>query len=109
MISLIELKNMEKYSSEHSLFTGLTYGILKQLQMDNPYYQIGVAVNSSSFISRKGNHCVSFDLYQNQNHILENQLVCGYEASSIVDGTILFFSKTDMDAPFIDIIQDVQL
>lgn len=109
LISLIELKNMEKYSSEHSLFTGLTYGILKQLQMDNPYYQIGVAVNASSFISRKGNHCVSFDLYQNQNHILENQLVCGYEASSIVDGTILFFSKTDMDAPFIDIIQDVQL
>lgn len=109
LVSLIELKNMEKYSSEYSLFTGKTYEILNQLQNDNPYYQIGIALDASSFISRKGNNCVSFNLFQNKDNILEGQLVCGYEASSIVDGTILFFSKTEMDTPFINIIQDVQL
>lgn len=109
LISLIELKNMQKYSSEYSLFTGNTYQILQQLQHDNPNYNIGITKNASSFISKKGNNCVSFDLYINNDNILYSQLVCGYESFDILDGGILFFSKTDMTAPFIDIIQTVQL
>ena len=109
LVSLIELKNMSKYSSEYSLYTGQTYKILKQLQKDNPFYNIGIATDASAFISRKGNNCVGFDLYQNDNNILYKQLVCGYDALSIIDGTILFFNKTEMDTPFIEIIQDVQL
>lgn len=100
---------MSKYSSEYSLYTGQTYKILKQLQKDNPFYNIGIATDASAFISRKGNNCVGFDLYQNDNNILYKQLVCGYDALSIIDGTILFFNKTEMDTPFIEIIQDVQL
>ena len=109
LISLIELKNMQKYSSEYSLFTGNTYQILKQLQNDNPNYNIGITRNASSFVSKKGNNCVSFDLYIDDENILYSQLVCGYESFDILDGGILFFSKTDMTAPFIDIIQTVQL
>ena len=109
LVSLIELKNMQKYSSEYSLFIGNTYQILQNLQHDNPNYNIGITKNASSFISKKGNNCVSFDLYVDEKTILYNQLVCGYESFDILDGSILFFSKTDMSAPFIDIIQTVQL
>lgn len=109
LVSLIELKYMTKYSSEYSLFTGNTYNILTKLQNDNPYYNIGIAVDASSFVSRKGNNCTSFNLYMGTDNILESQLVCGFEASSVIDGTILFFNKTDMETPFIDIIQDVQI
>ena len=62
LISLIELKNMNKYSSEYSLFTGNTHKILQNLQKDNPNYNIGITKNASSFVSKKGNNCVSFDL-----------------------------------------------
>lgn len=109
LVSLIELKNMKKYASEYSLFTGLTYNILSNLQNDNPNYNIGITKDASSFVSKKGNNCVSFSLYLNENHTLDGQLVCGYESFDILDGTILFFNKTDMTVPFIDIIQVVQL
>ena len=109
LISLIELKNMQKYSSEYSLFVGNTYQILENLKHDNPSYNIGITKNASAFISKKGNNCVSFDLYIDDKIILYSQLVCGYESFDILDGSILFFSKTDMSTPFIDIIQTVQL
>lgn len=109
LISLIELKNMTKYSSEFSLFTGETYQILKKLQQDNPNYNIGITQNASAFISKKGNNCVSFDLYVDKETILYSQLICGYESFDILDGSILFFNKMDMSAPFVDIIQTVQL
>lgn len=109
LISLIELKNIKKYYSEYALFTGHTYQILSKLQHDNPNYNIGIAINSSSFISKKGNNCVSFDLYLDKENILNRQLICGYESFDILDGTILFFNKTDMSTPFIDVVQVVQL
>ena len=58
---------MNKYSSEYSLFTGNTHKILQNLQKDNPNYNIGITKNASSFVSKKGNNCVSFDLYMNDN------------------------------------------
>lgn len=109
LISLIELKNMNKYSSEYSLFTGNTYKILENLQKDNPDYNIGITKDASSFVSKKGNNCVSFSLYINEEYSLDGQLVCGYESFDILDGSILFFNKTDMNAPFVDIIQALQL
>lgn len=109
LISLIELKNMNKYSSEYSLFTGNTYKILENLQKDNPNYNIGITKDASSFVSKKGNNCVSFSLYINEEYSLDGQLVCGYESFDILDGSILFFNKTDMNAPFVDIIQALQL
>ena len=109
LISLIELKNMNKYRSEYSLFTGNTYQVLSELQNDNPNYNIGITINASSFVSKKGNNCVSFDLYLNEENSLDGQLICGYESFDILDGTILFFNKTDMTTPFLDIIQIVQL
>lgn len=109
LVSLIELKNMTKYSSEYSLFTGNTYEVLANLQKDNPDYNIGITKDASSFVSKKGNNCVSFSLYINQEYSLDGQLVCGYESFDILDGSILFFNKTDMNAPFVDIIQALQL
>lgn len=109
LVSLIELKNMRKYSSEYSLFTGNTYKILSNLQHDNPNYNIGITKDASSFVSKKGNNCVSFSLYINESQTLDGQLVCGYESFDILDGSILFFSKSDMTVPFLDIIQVVQL
>lgn len=109
LVSLIELKNMEKYSSEYFLFTGKTFDILKQLQEDNPNYNIGVAKDASSFVSRKGNNCVNFDLHIDNDNVLYSQLVCGFESFSVIDGTILVFNKTDMEKPFIDILQDIQI
>lgn len=109
LISLIELKNMNKYSSEYSLFTGNTHKILQNLQKDNPNYNIGITKNASSFVSKKGNNCVSFDLYMNEKDILHSQLICGYESFDILDGSILFFNKTDMNMPFLDVIQIVQI
>ena len=109
LISLIELKNMNKYSSEYSLFTGNTHKILQNLQKDNPNYNIGITKNASSFVSKKGNNCVSFDLYMNEKDIFHSQLICGYESFDILDGSILFFNKTDMNTPFIDVIQIVQI
>lgn len=109
LISLIELKNMSKYSSEFSLFTGNTYQILQKLQQDNPNYNIGITQNASAFISKKGNNCVSFDLYIDAETILSSQLICGYESFDILDGSILFFNKTDMNTPFLDVIQIVQI
>lgn len=109
LISLIELKNMNKYSSEYSLFTGNTHKILQNLQKDNPNYNIGITKNASSFVSKKGNNCVSFDLYMNEKDIFHSQLICGYESFDILDGSILFFNKTDMDTPFLDVIQIVQI
>ena len=109
LISLIELKNMQKYSSEYSLFTGNTHKILQNLQKDNPNYNIGITKNASSFVSKKGNNCVSFDLYMNEKDIFYSQLICGYESFDILDGSILFFNKTDMNMPFLDVIQIVQI
>ena len=109
LISLIELKNMNKYSSEYSLFTGNTQKILQNLQKDNPNYNIGITKNASSFVSKKGNNCVSFDLYMNEKDIFHSQLICGYESFDILDGSILFFNKTDMNTPFLDVIQIVQI
>lgn len=109
LISLIELKNMNKYSSEYSLFSGNTHKILQNLQKDNPNYNIGITKNASSFVSKKGNNCVSFDLYMNEKDIFHSQLICGYESFDILDGSILFFNKTDMDTPFLDVIQIVQI
>lgn len=109
LISLIELKNMQKYSSEYSLFTGNTHKILQNLQKDNPNYNIGITKNASSFVSKKGNNCVSFDLYMNEKDIFYSQLICGYESFDILDGSILFFNKTDMNTPFLDVIQIVQI
>lgn len=109
LISLIELKNMNKYSSEYSLFTGNTHKILQNLQKDNPNYNIGITKNASSFVSKKGNNCVSFDLYMNEKDIFYSQLICGYESFDILDGSILFFNKTDMNTPFLDVIQIVQI
>lgn len=109
LVSLIELKNMSKYSSEYSLFTGNTQKILQNLQKDNPNYNIGITKNASSFVSKKGNNCVSFDLYMNEKDIFHSQLICGYESFDILDGSILFFNKTDMNTPFLDVIQIVQI
>ena len=109
LISLIELKNMTKYSSEFSLFTGKTYQVLQRLQQDNPNYNIGITQNASAFVSKKGNNCVSFDLYVDNDTILYSQLICGYESFDILDGSVLFFNKMDMSTPFVDIIQTVQL
>lgn len=109
LISLIELKNMQKYSSEYSLFIGNTHKILQNLQKDNPNYNIGITKNASSFVSKKGNNCVSFDLYMNEKDIFYSQLICGYESFDILDGSILFFNKTDMNMPFLDVIQIVQI
>lgn len=109
LISLIELKNMLKYKSEYCLFTGQTHNTLKKLQEDNPSYNIGITKDASAFVSKKGNNCVSFDLYINEQNILRNQLICGYESFDILDGSILFFNKTDMSVPFLDVIQIVQI
>lgn len=109
LISLIELKNMQKYSSEYSLFTGNTHKILQNLQKDNPNYNIGITENASSFVSKKGNNCVSFDLFMNEKDIFHSQLICGYESFDVLDGSILFFNKTDMNTPFLDVIQIVQI
>ena len=45
----------------------------------------------------------------NEKDIFYSQLICGYESFDILDGSILFFNKTDLNTPFLDVIQIVQI
>lgn len=101
LLSCINLEEPEKRKHEWDFYTGKSKSNLLDLQMQHEEINVGLVSNVRPFTSKKGNRCRWYDVYVNDNIVLENRIVCNTDMP-IIDGSYLFFYVGDNET-FLDI------
>lgn len=103
LISLLALKDIEKYQHEFWSLSGRSKEYIDELQEKNPGIYVGYIDNISSFISKKGNPCAKYDIIM-RDSILKEKLTCGDDAIMLKEGSFIFFFY-DGEQTFINLEQ----
>ena len=91
LLSLINLKDIEKHSAEYKFYTGQTDETLVKLQRTNPDVNVGVVFNVRYFTSKNGNRCSFYDIFVNNDIILKDRIMCNAPNIKMTDGSYVFF------------------
>lgn len=90
LLSLINLQDPEKRQHEYWHYVGEDREKLKILQKQNPDINVGIISNIRYFTSKNGNRCAWYNVYVDDETILEDRIVCN-SPPNMVDGSFLFF------------------
>lgn len=90
LLSLISLQDIEKHSTEYKFYTGQTNETLVKLQRTNPDYNVGTVSNVRYFTSKSGNRCCWYNIFVDEDIILEDRIMCN-SPTRITDGSYIFF------------------
>lgn len=102
LLSLINLKEPNKYMHEYWLYTNESMKKLQVLQSQNDV-PCGIASNIKYFVSKKGNPCVRYDIRINDEVLLEGRIKAG-NPPLMVEGSFVFFLMEDNDV-FLNILE----
>ena len=102
LLSLINLKEPNKYMHEYWLYTNESMKKLQVLQSQNDI-PCGIASNIKYFVSKKGNPCVRYDIRINDEVLLEGRIKAG-NPPLMVEGSFVFFLMEDNDV-FLNILE----
>lgn len=103
MLSCINLDDPEKRRHEYSFYIGEAYEEVKLLQEQNSHINVGLVYGVRPFKSKAGNQCRWYNVWIDEETILEDRIVCN-EDTLMVDGSYLFFYVSD-NPVFLDIRQ----
>ena len=101
MMSCLNLDNPKKRRHEYGFYTGQAYEELKMLQETNPQINVGLVYGVRPFKSKAGNQCRWYNIFIDQETILEDRIVCNKDFP-IVDGSFMHFYVQD-NPVFLDI------
>lgn len=101
MLSCINLDDPKKRIHEYDFYVGNAYEKLRFLQEKNPSINIGLVYGVRPFKSKAGNQCRWYNIYVDEDTILEDRIVCN-EQTPMVDGSFLHFYVGD-NPVFMDI------
>ena len=104
LVSVIDLKDMNKYEREFWTINGECIKRLEILQKNNPNINVGITKNVSYFKSRKGNQCCSYDIMLNEDTVLEGKITC-MDPPHMIEGSYIFFYPSEGNDTFINIKQ----
>ena len=91
LLSLINLQDIEKHSTEYKFYVGETNKTLVKLQRTNPDVNVGVVSNVRYFTSKAGNRCCFYDIFVSEKIILEDRILCNAPDVKMTDGSYIFF------------------
>lgn len=101
MLSCINLDDPKKRVHEYDFYIGNAYKKLKFLQRKNSQINIGLVYSVRPFKSKAGNQCRWYNVYIDEETILEDRIVCNKDFP-IVDGSFIHFYVQD-NPVFLDI------
>ena len=103
LLSLINLQYPEKNKHEYWHYIGEDKQKLKLLQNRNPDINVGIISSIRYFTSKNGNRCAWYNVYVDEETILEDRIVCNHPPN-MVDGSFLFFFVQD-NPKFLQIVE----
>ena len=103
LLSLINLQDPEKNQHEYWFYVDTSNEILQTLQKQNPDVNVGIISNIRYFTSKNGNRCAWYNVYVDDETILEDRIVCN-SPPNMVDGSFLFFFVQD-NPTFLQIVE----
>ena len=101
LLSLINLEDPQKRQHEYQYYTNKSKEILKLLQEDNDYINVGLVNSVRPFKSKAGNLCRWYNVFVDDETILSDRIVCN-EETLMVDGSFVFFYVAE-NPVFLDI------
>lgn len=103
LLSLINLQDPEKRQHEYWHYIGEDKQKLKVLQKQNTNINVGIISSIRYFTSKNGNRCAWYNVYVDDETILEDRIVCN-SPPNMVDGSFLFFFVQD-NPVFLQIVE----
>lgn len=101
LLSLINLEEPAKRSHEYDYYIGRAEEKLRLLQESNEHINVGLIYGVRPFKSKAGNACRWYNVYLDDETILEDRIVCNTDML-MVDGSYIFFYVQD-NPTFLDI------
>lgn len=101
MLSCLNLDDPKKRVHEYDFYVGNAYKKLKLLQKKNSEVNVGLVYSVRPFKSKAGNQCRWYNIYIDEDTILEDRIVCNKDFP-IVDGSFMHFYVQD-NPVFLDI------
>ncbi len=101
MLSCLNLDDPTKRLHEYDFYVGNAYKKLKLLQKKNSQVNVGLVYSVRPFKSKAGNQCRWYNIYIDEDTILEDRIVCNKDFP-IVDGSFMHFYVQD-NPVFLDI------
>ena len=101
MLSCLNLDDPKKRVHEYDFYVGNAYKKLKLLQEKNSEVNVGLVYSVRPFKSKAGNQCRWYNIYIDEDTILEDRIVCNKDFP-IVDGSFMHFYVQD-NPVFLDI------
>lgn len=110
LVSLINLRDPEKYQYEYWYYTGQSAEKVEKLQESNPDVCVGVASNISYFTSKSGNPCMRYNVTLKDGKVLDGRIkvLLGDKSYYMCyEGSFVFF-YIPQNPVFLEIIQVVK-
>lgn len=101
LLSCINLEAPDKRAHEYEFYIDRSKEKLKLLQESNEHINVGLVSNVRPFVSKAGNSCRWYNVFVDNETILEDRIVCN-EDTLMVDGSYIFFYMQD-NPTFLDI------
>ena len=101
MLSCLNLDDPKKRVHEYDFYVGNAYKKLKLLQKKNSQVNVGLVSSVRPFKSKAGNQCRWYNIYIDEETILEDRIVCNKDFP-IVDGSFMHFYVQD-NPVFLDV------
>ena len=101
MLSCLNLDDPKKRVHEYDFYIGNAYKKLKLLQKKNSQVNVGLVSSVRPFKSKAGNQCRWYNVYIDEETILEDRIVCNKDFP-IVDGSFMHFYVQD-NPVFLDV------
>ena len=101
LLSCINLEAPDKRTHEYEFYIDRSKEKLRLLQESNEHINVGLISNVRPFVSKAGNSCRWYNVYIDDETILEDRIVCN-EETLMVDGSYIFFYMQD-NPTFLDI------
>lgn len=101
MLSCLNLDDPKKRIHEYDFYVGNAYKKLKLLQKKNSEVNVGLVYSVRPFKSKAGNQCRWYNIYIDEETILEDRIVCNKDFP-IVDGSFMHFYVQD-NPVFLDV------
>ena len=105
-INMLNLKDTSQYRKEESLLDGTIFQQLHHYKQKYNNINVGIAVNTNFFMSKKGNDCVRFDILQNEKDVLTGRMCVNNYPENLEEGSIIMYfvaDSEDMSNPFTNI------
>lgn len=101
LLSLINLEDPKKRKHEYDFYIDAAKEKLKLLQESNEHINVGLVYGVRPFKSKAGNQCRWYNIFVDEETILEDRIMCN-ESTPVVDGSFIHFYVSD-NPVFMDI------